>query len=218
MTNTRPAAMFLADAPGLDFLNSVAKPTGKQVEWLANGEDLLSWLEQARLLPPETAAWMRANAAPAELDRVASQARELREWFREFVYRHKGGMLAKSALLELAPLNALLEKDETYRLIGIREDAPSGGETADEPVSGLARTTLRRWRSPATLLAPIADAMADLVCSADFSQVKKCESATCTLLFHDRTQGHARRWCSMAICGNRAKQAAYRARMKQQAA
>jgi predicted RNA-binding Zn ribbon-like protein len=216
MTSARPAAMFLADAPGLDFLNSIAKPTGKPVDWLANGKDLLSWLEQARLLPPETGAWMRANAAPAELDQAAAQARELREWFRGFVYRHKGGTLTRDALQELAPLNALLATDETHRLIGIREEVTSGSEAIAEPaVSGLARVTTRRWRSPATLLAPIADAMADLVCSADFTQVKKCESATCTLLFHDRTQGHARRWCSMAICGNRAKQAAYRARMKQ---
>ncbi|MBD2103918.1 CGNR zinc finger domain-containing protein [Leptolyngbya sp. FACHB-261] len=32
-----------------------------------------------------------------------------------------------------------------------------------------------------------------------------CEGANCTFWFHDRTKSHARRWCSMAICGNRAK-------------
>ena len=30
--------------------------------------------------------------------------------------------------------------------------------------------------------------------------------------FLDRTKGHARRWCSMAVCGNRAKAEAHRAR------
>jgi predicted RNA-binding Zn ribbon-like protein len=35
------------------------------------------------------------------------------------------------------------------------------------------------------------------------------------LLFIDRTRGAARRWCSMAVCGNRAKQAAYRKRAQQ---
>jgi predicted RNA-binding Zn ribbon-like protein len=34
------------------------------------------------------------------------------------------------------------------------------------------------------------------------------------LLFDDRTQGRARRWCSMAICGNRTKQAVHRHRLK----
>lgn len=215
--NTRPPAMFLADAPALDFLNSRAKPTSKQVDWLADGEDLLAWLEQARMLPPAAAAQMRAGAAPDELDRIAAQARELREWLRGFVERHRGRMLTEEALQELAPLNALLEQDQTYRVVGARE--PSVGAADDAaPVSGLARLTVRRWTSPATLLAPIADAMADLVCSADFTQVKHCESPTCTLIFHDTTQGRARRWCSMAVCGNRAKQAAYRARVKQQTA
>ncbi|MBV9276518.1 MAG: CGNR zinc finger domain-containing protein, partial [Verrucomicrobia bacterium] len=54
--------------------------------------------------------------------------------------------------------------------------------------------------------------LADLVCSQDFSLVKGCEGKACTLLFLDRTNGRARRWCSMTICGNRAKQAAHRQR------
>jgi predicted RNA-binding Zn ribbon-like protein len=33
-------------------------------------------------------------------------------------------------------------------------------------------------------------------------------------MFADHTRGRGRRWCSMAICGNRAKQAAYRSRAK----
>jgi predicted RNA-binding Zn ribbon-like protein len=54
--------------------------------------------------------------------------------------------------------------------------------------------------------------MAHLVCSEDFSLVKGCEGKVCTLLFLDRTHGRARRWCSMTVCGNRAKQAAHRQR------
>jgi len=38
--------------------------------------------------------------------------------------------------------------------------------------------------------------------------------AIITLLFLDRTHGRGRRWCSMSICGNREKQAAYRNRSK----
>ncbi|MGH7080341.1 MAG: CGNR zinc finger domain-containing protein [Acetobacteraceae bacterium] len=44
--------------------------------------------------------------------------------------------------------------------------------------------------------------------------MKACENQACTLLFADHTRGHRRRWCSMAICGNRAKQAAHRERLK----
>jgi predicted RNA-binding Zn ribbon-like protein len=46
--------------------------------------------------------------------------------------------------------------------------------------------------------------------------MKACEGPACTLLFADHTRGHTRRWCSMALCGNRAKQAAYRHRLKAQ--
>jgi predicted RNA-binding Zn ribbon-like protein len=44
--------------------------------------------------------------------------------------------------------------------------------------------------------------------------VKGCEGPVCTLLFLDRTRARARRWCSMAVCGNRAKQAAHRTRTR----
>ena len=57
---------------------------------------------------------MRARALPGELDEVADQARSLREWFRGFVGRHKGRPLTAEALAELAPLNHLLARDETF--------------------------------------------------------------------------------------------------------
>ena len=75
--------------------------------------------------------------------------------------------------------------------------------------------TTRRWRSPESLLLPIGEAMAKFVCEENFTNVKACQGKSCTLLFADHTRGHARRWCSMAICGNRAKQAAHRNRLKQ---
>jgi predicted RNA-binding Zn ribbon-like protein len=73
---------------------------------------------------------------------------------------------------------------------------------------------MRRWRSPESLLLPIGAALAKLVCDEDFAAVKACEGQACTLVFADRTRRRARRWCSMAICGNRAKQAAHRRRLK----
>src|SRR5258708_19596588 len=73
---------------------------------------------------------------------------------------------------------------------------------------------MRRWRSPESLLLPIGEVLAKFVCEEDFANVKACEGHTCTLVFADRTRRRARRWCSMAICGNRAKQAAHRGRLK----
>jgi predicted RNA-binding Zn ribbon-like protein len=203
--NQRPAPMFLADALGLDFLNSVATPVDTEVEWITSGTDLLDWLEQSKLVPADVLKAVRDNAGPGELDAIATQARSLREWFRTFVIKHKGQTMSAAALRELEPLNKLLARDEGYGQIIAVED---------ETVSGLKMAELRRWRSPETLLLPIAKAMADLVCTEDFTYVKACEGPACTLMFLDKTRGHARRWCSMAICGNRAKQAAHRSRSR----
>ena len=73
----------------------------------------------------------------------------------------------------------------------------------------------RRWRSPESLLLPIAEALAKFVCEEDFSAVKTCEGSRCTLMFADHTRGQRRRWCSTAVCGNRAKVAAHRQRKKE---
>jgi predicted RNA-binding Zn ribbon-like protein len=204
----RPPAIFVADALGLDFLNSIATPVDTPVDWIADGDGLLSWLEQAKLAPADVLGTIRAQALPGELDKVADQARSLREWFRGFVQTHRGRPLAMEHLGELEPLNRLLERDEAFSRIVLR---PEPG-----PAS-LELQAMRRWRSPEALLLPIGEALARFVCTEDFSNVKACEGQTCTLLFADHTRGHARRWCSMAACGNRAKQAAHRHRHKRSA-
>jgi predicted RNA-binding Zn ribbon-like protein len=198
-------ALFLADSPGLDFLNSVATPVDVPVDWLEDGDGLLGWLHQAQLVPEDVLASIRARAIPGELDRLAGQARALREWFRGFVRQHKGQPLNSAHASELEPLNQLLRRNEGY-------DEIMASEHAGSSVLRLSRS--RRWTSPETLLLPIAESMAHLVCDEDFSHVKACEGANCTLLFADHTRGHARRWCSMAMCGNRAKQAVHRLRLK----
>jgi len=210
--DTRPPAMFIAGDPSLDFLNSIGTPVDAVVEWLADGQDLMAWLEQADLVPCEAAATIRANCFPGELDAVAAQARALREWFRAFVLAHRGHSLGPDSLHELAPLNRILERDDAYGAIV----AGSGDATDRSATSGLEWRTLRRWRTPDSLLLPIAHAMANFITSEDLSRVKSCEKSPCTLFFLDRTRGQARRWCSMTLCGNRAKQALYRARLKRQ--
>lgn len=204
--DNRSPAIFVGDALGLDFLNSVATPVDTPVDWIEDGEGLLGWLEQAGLVPRETLEAMRAHALPSELDKVADQARNLREWFRAFVRKHKGRPLTAGVLDELEPLNRLLERDEGFSRI-VAQQADGG--------KGLEFQAMRKWRSPEALLLPIGEALGRFVCTEDFSDVKACEGPTCTLLFADHTRGHRRRWCSMAMCGNRAKQAAHRHRLRQ---
>lgn len=201
-------AIWVADAAGLDFLNSVATPVDEPVDWIGDGDGLLAWLEQSGLAPHAAIDAIRAQSTTAELDDVASQARDLREWFRAFVQKRKGRPLSAKNLRDLEPLNRFLERDEQHG--EIVASAP-GAATVFELREN------RRWRSAASLLMPIAEAMAKLVCEEDFTYVKACESPRCTLMFADHTRGHARRWCSMALCGNRAKVAAHRRRIREQA-
>jgi predicted RNA-binding Zn ribbon-like protein len=201
----RPPAIFIADSPGLDFLNSIATPVDTPVDWLDSGDGLLKWLAQAKLVPANALDELKARAMPGELDNVADQARALREWFRGFVRKHMGRPLTPKALRELGPLNKLLERDEAFSQI-------SRHHQRDDDRFEL--RAMRRWRSPESLLLPIGEALAKFVCEEDFANIKACEGHSCTLIFADHTRRRARRWCSMAICGNRAKQATHRLRLK----
>jgi predicted RNA-binding Zn ribbon-like protein len=203
----RSPAIFVADAPGLDFLNSVATPFGEVIDWIDNGDGFLNWLRQAKLVPSDVLDAMKTRAMPGELDKVADQARSLREWFRGFVREHMGKPLTAEVLHELEPLNHLLERDETFsQLVPYRD-----GDGAQ-----LELRMTRRWRSPDSLLLPIGETLAGFVCQEDFTDVKACGGDGCTLMFVDHTRRRARRWCSMAACGNRAKQATHRSRLRSQ--
>ena len=131
----RPPAMFIADSLGLDFLNSVATPVDTPVDWLGDGDGLIDWMAQAKLVPAAELDALKARARPGELDKVAGEARALREWFRGFVREHAGQPLGPAALQELGPLNNLLAQDEMFSRIEPR---------SDDSHHGLALRTTRR--------------------------------------------------------------------------
>src|SRR6202453_5050508 len=202
----KPPAIFITDSAGLNFLNSIATPVDTEIDWISDGEGLLAWLEQAHLVPADVLNAMRKQAKPGEIDRVAAQARNLREWFRAFVREHRGRPLKAANLADLEPLNRPLARDEGFgQLVAHRH-----GKTTT-----LEFRRARRWRSPESLLVPIGEAMAQMLAEEDLSSVKKCEGAIGALMFAHRTRARSRRWCSMEICGNRAKQVAHRRRLKE---
>ena len=139
VTPDRQPAFFIANSLGLDFLNSVATPVDAPVDWLDSSDGLVAWLAEAELVPASTLRALTAQAAPGELDKVAEQARALREWFRGFVREHMGRPLAAGAIEHLKPLNKLLARDEKFSHVAERR--PSGG-------ARLELETMRRWRSP----------------------------------------------------------------------
>src|SRR6185437_862862 len=150
----QPPAIFIADSRGLDFLNSVATPVDTKVDWIADGDGFLDWLAQGQYIAPDVLDDIRARAKPGELDRVAAEARQLREWCRGFVRKHLGKPLPATSLRELDPLNQLLARDEACsRILRHR------GETGKP----LQLEMTRRWRSAESMLLPIGEALAKFI-------------------------------------------------------
>lgn len=216
MADGSSTAMFIADSPALDFLNTIYSPGDTAVETIDNGEAYLAWLMAAGLVPEEVRRSFAKEAGPGELDAVAAQARALREWFRAFVQKYRGKALVSGALAELEPLNRILARDEEFGQIAVRGSHDHDHhDHEDEPIrSPLVLRRNRRWRTPDALLLPIARAIAELITEDNFTYVKACEGPTCSLLFVDRSRSHGRRWCDMSICGNRSKQQALRDRAR----
>lgn len=192
--------MRIGDHLALDFLNSIALPHGELLEWIAEGPAFLQWLEDTgKIEPGERRSALKAFSQ-AELDHVAAEARQLREWFRSLLVRVKERGTSALGQKDIDRLNRNLavatfsrqlerEKDGRLRLIW-KSDSPS----------------------PRTFLAPVAEAMAELLSEGELSLVSRCGGPGCTLWFYDRTKSHHRRWCSQAVCGNRARVNAFRQR------
>jgi predicted RNA-binding Zn ribbon-like protein len=177
---------FVADHLALDFLNTVAMVEGRPVDFLGSDDDVWRWLVQAGLA--------EAGSRP-EFSSLLDTAKSLRELIRTLVAKRKAGGRA-----DTAAFNAFLQAARSYpQLMWENRKAPRIERIRDQ------------W-SPAALLAPVAEAAADLIVNGDFELIRKCEDDACVLWFYDRTKSHRRRWCSMAVCGNRNKVKAFRQR------
>jgi predicted RNA-binding Zn ribbon-like protein len=74
------------------------------------------------------------------------------------------------------------------------------------------RESLFDPRKPSDFWVPIVDAAADLLSETETSRLRQCES--CVVHFFDTSKKGSRRWCSMNICGNKLKVAAYQRRKR----
>jgi predicted RNA-binding Zn ribbon-like protein len=189
----------LGGHPALDFVNSTASPAQDTIELIGDGQGYLRWLQLAGLIDPAEPEVLQARFGPAELDLAAAAAIELREWLRPLIAAWAAGDAAVPGEHAMAGLNAILAA-------GLRHAELTR-------TSGSINVSDRRvWASPRALLALPAEAAANLFAHGDRQLVRNCERPACTLWFYDRTKAHQRRWCSMAVCGNRAKAQAHRAR------
>ncbi|MBS4006216.1 MAG: CGNR zinc finger domain-containing protein, partial [Afipia sp.] len=138
--------------------------------------------------------WYGEGELPPAMPGLLTSARRLRETVRALVVDRKGG-----GAIDPSPLNDLLAKSPGHSEL-----------VCDEP--GLRLTRRRTLKTPDQVLGPVAEAAAELLATGDFNLIRKCEDRTCVMWFYDRTKSHRRRWCSMALCGNRNKVAAFRQR------
>ncbi len=191
--------------PALTLLNSTAQAqtNGPAVELLTDGPALLEWLVATGLLTEDDRRELGSRHSRRTLDQLARDVIELREWWRRGLVRVLGGEADLCDLFER--LNALLADASTHRQLEAGAD-------------GVVLTKSRRWTKPAAVTALLAEAIADLIVSDRRAFIRNCENPTCTLWFDDRSKSHRRRWCSMAVCGNRAKARAHRDRQRSLAA
>lgn len=183
-------APMVADHLALDLLNTEARSTsGEAVDYWQTGEDVLRWLAQADLLPASA-------STPATVDQaeLLSEAKALRT-------------LARRLLVDLVETGESAEPTELNIYLHAYGSTPHLEHDAD---GQLVLTRRAYGISARSLLGAVAEAVAELLAASDPSLLKQCGHPECVLWFYDRSG--RRRWCSMALCGNRQKVARFRKR------
>ena len=187
---TSNAPLFIADHGALDFVNTVAQVEGQPRDFWQSGEDVQHWLTHAGLatLP---------DRLPFPAGELLQEARRLREVIRRLVMQKKAG-----EAVDVTALNRYLAEARSYQ------------QLVTDPQGGLRLERIYGTQTPVQVLEPVAALAASLMSDPHFELVRECEHPECTLWFYDRTKAHRRRWCSMALCGNRAKVARFRQQQK----
>jgi predicted RNA-binding Zn ribbon-like protein len=183
-----PYWYWLGGRPALDFVNTRRERWRRDVECLLSVDEVVTWLVRAGLL----AQPMRASAS------VLGEARDLREAIDAGVRAAVAGTTPDRAAVTLI--------DDWLTLAGSRPALVSGldGPILSERV---------RAESPRRALGMVAyDAARMLGIATERSRVRICGSDTCSARFYDRSPAGARRWCTMAVCGNQAKARRFRER------
>ena len=120
---------------------------------------------------------------------------EFREALRMLLWANNGADLDREALRSL---RAAADRG----LIRVEID-PRGRAVARPAEAGVGALFAR-------LLAAVADSQA----AGTWQRIKACAAADCQWAFYDQSRNRSRTWCTMDVCGNRAKTRSYRARRK----
>ena len=166
-----------------DFVNTREPQVGEEA--LDSASALRDWLAGRALLPAD------APLVPSDL----RDALAVREGLRAVLLAHAGhagdaaAVEALNRVLAQRPARPVFGDDGGYRLVGVDE------------------------RSFDAALAGLVDAVRRASEDGTWPRLKVCARDTCRWAFYDASRNSARRWCSMAGCGNHTKmQRAYAAR------
>jgi predicted RNA-binding Zn ribbon-like protein len=197
-TDWKDGSLFLGNQLALDFLNTRPVKDGEAQELLPNFQALLRWFRAAELLSNQNvSALQRSWGKSARAQQVLEELRQFREDLRkELLSVEAGADLHRTTidklnkLLAAHPMIATVKQTEKGFHMGLSFEA----------------------NKPEDLFAPLAQATAELFTKADRSRLRKC--GQCVLHFLDTSKKGTRRWCSMQLCGNRLKVAAYARRKR----
>jgi predicted RNA-binding Zn ribbon-like protein len=189
----------VASHPALDFCNTLAGWSSTTPrDYLASYAHLVVWTREAGLVDPEAARRLHHSAEldPAGAARTLKRAHSL----RGALY----GACTDSA--NHAAWEAVARETRAAGAhVVLRSDAPPGRRLAISDATGLALPVLELARCAGELLSTL-----------DLAHVKACPGTDCGWLFVD-PRGR-RRWCSMGVCGNRAKARRHARRVREAAA
>ena len=190
--------LFLGNQLALDFLNTRPVQNGEPMELLGDFGAVLRWFQTAGLLNSIEAANLKQRwGESGRALQVVESVRELRERLRKEVIAWEGGRGVNDSTIR--KLNRLMaDHPMITRLKSIGK--------------GTSTELYFKLQQPEDLFAPLAYSAADLFANTERKRVRKCDQ--CVLHFHDTSKKGTRRWCSMQLCGNRLKVAAYAARQR----
>jgi predicted RNA-binding Zn ribbon-like protein len=188
--------LFVGNHLALDFLNTRPVLADGPKELLPDIDALIRWLVASNVLARQkgkslAGKWSKTPQAAAFLRELL----KFRERLRAIVVRQEAGLSVSTAFI--AELNSLLKQHPGVIALQ-RKGKKLDLDAAFEP------------ENPNDVWAPIATAVAELLSNAPPARLRKCEG--CVVHFLDMSKKGSRRWCSMNICGNKIKVAAYQQR------
>jgi predicted RNA-binding Zn ribbon-like protein len=156
---------------------------------LAGGPDRLADVEAA-------SSWCREHGLPPLSNaRELARLREFRAVLHDLLSANNGVGDPRAAWAAVRPFARGVS-------LGIVLDAVRG-PVLEPGGAGVDRIVAR-------MLAIVYDAVA----SATWSRLRACKKPDCRLAYYDHSKNGSRAWCSMAVCGNRAKAQRRRSRAR----